>query len=310
MTFRIITPYEITAAEIVATNIPLEPEWDHGDVYSRGAPGSIVLASDGQIYEFIGDSGAAYAHANPVLPDQPDWVLLGPPNRLRPFDIQRGVDQARVIETHAEWPEEITYTVAAPGRVMGLCFENVEGSSIEAIATDISPGDNLDIEYQLQDLANIQESFWRYFNLPFVPEREYRRTDLNVAPSVPIDIAISHPGGTARVGAIVMGLVQEVGATLVKPSWEIDSFSIKESDGRKTTLIRLLPGEMVSCEVKVPAGGQRAVKEVLRALDGLAAVWELSDGNPEYTVYGVLESAVMTARTSRHSYLNLRIVGL
>lgn len=304
MTASVIVPYEVTAAEISATNIALEAEYASGESLTKG---DIRRVGD-DIYEYAGANGTT--HDSPTDEGQTDWVFLGPANRYRPFDIQRGVEQESVIQTQAENADTITYTLTGLGRIMGMSFENVSAISIRVKITAPTSEVVYDQTYALRDLANYGTSWWDYLNLPLVPERQYRITNLNAPPNSTVEITLDNTGETAKVGAIVLGLVQTLGAALLEPSWAISSYSIRQFDGFKRTLVRLNPGESLSCDIKIPSGSEAALKNVLKDLDGIAAVWIISPDHQQFSTYGVLESVTETARARQHSFLQLRVEGL
>lgn len=304
MTASVIVPYEVTAAEITATNVALEAVYSSGESLTKGD----VRRVDESIYEYRGANGTT--HDSPTDDGQTDWVFLGPANRYRPFDIQRGVEQESVIATQVENADTITYTLTGLGRIMGISFENITAISARVKITDPTLTVVYDETHVLSDLANYGTSWWDYLNLPLIPRRELRITNLNAPPNSTIEITIDNTGEVAKVGAIVLGLVQTLGAALLEPSWAISSYSVRSFDGFKRTLVRLNPGESLSCDIKIPSGFEPALKNVLKDLDGIAAVWIMSPDHEQFSTYGVLESVTETARARQHSFLQLRVEGL
>lgn len=304
MTFTIITPYSIGPDEIDAKNIATEPTYSGSGDYDLG---DVVLGSDGRAYEYIGTPGTS--HANPVTADQTDWVWIGPPNYLRPFAIQIGIDQPRVINLVAQRADTITYTISGLGAVLGIGFERLAAQSITLRVTSVggTTGDIYDATYDLLDLANINDSFFRWLTLPINRERRYSLTGVYWPAGSTIEITIDNTGGTAQVGAIVIGLAQEVGATLNRVSWSLESRSFESFDGTKASLVKKYPGGGVECEVKVPQSGAASVRQVLEDLSGTAALFIASPGLSEWTLYGILEGRVqITGETRDHAFLSMR----
>lgn len=308
MTFTIITPYAVTPVEIDATNVAVEPDYAGGATYALG---DTVIGSDGRLYEYVGTPGSS--HADPVADAQTDWAWIGPPNYLRPFAIQVGIDQPRVINLVARNADTITYTISGLGAVLGIGFERVAAQSISLRVTSDggATGDVYDATYNLRDLANVSGSFFRWLTLPINRERRYALTDIYWPAGSTIEITIDNTGRTAEVGAIVMGLAQEVGATLLEPSWSIESRSFESFDGTKASLVRKYPGGGSSAEVKVPIGGAAAVRQVLEDLSGTAFLAIPEAGSPVLTVYGILDGRVqMTGKTKDHYFLSMRVRGI
>lgn len=308
MTFTIITPYQIGPDEIDAKNIATEPTYSGAATYALG---DVVLGSDGRAFEYIGTPGSS--HADPVTAGQTDWAWIGPPAYLRPFAIQIGIDQPRVINLVAENADSITYTISGLGAVLGIGFERLQAQSITLRVTSDggTTGDVYNQTYNLPDLANIGGSFFNWLTLPINRERRYSLTNIYWPSSSTIEITITNTGGTAKVGAIVMGLAQLMGATLHRPSYSLESRSFESFDGIRASLVKRYPGGGVECEVKVPESGAAAARQVLEDLSGSAALFIASPGLSEWTVYGILEGRVqLTGETRNHSFLSMRVRGI
>lgn len=304
MTATVTVPYEVTQANITATNLALEPVYTSGESLVGGNVRRVGL----MIYEFIGTPGTT--HVSPATSGQTDWVLLGPANRYRPFDLQSGVDQESIVATQAENADEITYVLDGLSRVGSICFDNIDAATISIVAESPPGTEVYNSTRTLRDLANYGTSFYDYLTIPIVPARSQQNTDVVIPPNATISITISKPGGVVKVGAIIFGIPQELGATLVDASWSVSSYSISQFDGYKRTLLRLNPAKTVRCDIKIAPGNQEAVQRVMLDTDGIAAVWEMSDGSPEFTIYGVIDSATTTARTADHSFMQLQIKGV
>ena len=304
MTFTIITPYEIGPAQIDATNISTEPNYSGSGDYDVG---DIVIGSDGRAYEYIGTPGTS--HDNPTAANQTDWVWIGPPEYLRPFAIQVGVDQPRVINLIARKADEITYTVSGLGAILGIGFERIKAQSITLRVTSSggSTGNIYNATHQIPDLANVGSSLFRWLTLPINRERRFSLTSLYWPAGSSIEITITNTGGTAEVGAIVLGLAQEVGATLSRISWSLESRSFETSDGNKASLVRRYPGGGIDGEVKVAKSRAAEVRQVLEDLSGAAALFIAEPGLSEWTIYGILEGRVqITGETRAEAFLSIR----
>lgn len=301
---KVIIPHSITAANVTAKSIATEATYSSSSAYSEGDE---VLGSDSLAYQFIGPDGAAGNHADPVTDGQTDWVFLGPPNYLRPFDQQIGVDQDRVIETVATDANEITYTIDSIGTVWGAAFLNLRAVSVRLFATESVEGDIYDETYTLDDNALLNSSMFRFLTYPIDRQREYVLSDLNFPSGSEIGIEIANTGGTAQVGAIVLGRVEEFGVTGVDAKWSSSSRSFIQFDGFKTSIVRRFPASRLTAEIKIPTGSESSVRRRLEDLEGVPAVFIVDENKPEYTVYGVFTSAVVTGRAKDHAFLSLTV---
>jgi hypothetical protein len=191
----IISPYNITAANISTSNVALEALWNSATAY---AIGDIVRYGD-----FIWRAVTASTN---VIPSNTatQWLNIGPPNRFACFDIQGGgLDQYRVVETVTTNSDSIEYTLTDLGRVSGIAFFGLRAASIEIVATQTTTGDVLNYLYNMRDLRRLNGSFWNYCFLPLAKERDHILRGLSIPPSCTITIRVINTGSTAQVGSIV-----------------------------------------------------------------------------------------------------------
>jgi hypothetical protein len=300
MTLKILQPQTITAANITATNVALETLWTAG-TYNLG---------DRRRYnDMLWEVSAATTTQTPS-DTATEWFSLGPANRYRAFDQQIGLDQYRVIETVTANADSITYTLDGLGQIMGIAMFGLVCDQIHIVATDVTPGDILDLTYDMQDSTQYNGSFWRWAFLPKAFETKYVNFEAYIARDATIEITISNIGATAEVAAIVMGVVTEFGDVEDGASRSIRSRSIIKTEGTLTSLVRRLPSSAVSFDVFLRNYQASVFWPLIEDLDGVAAVYAGPDANAELVTYGFHTNANTTAMVNGFSRVKLEVQSL
>lgn len=300
MTLRILQPQPILAANITASNVALETLW---------TAGTYNLGDQRRYNDMLWEVSSTTTTQTPS-DTATEWFSIGPANRYRAFDQQIGLDQYRVIETVTANADSITYTLENLEIIMGIAFFGVQADEIQIVATDITPGDILDITYNMQDGTKYNGSFWRWAFLPSIPETKFVDFEVSIPRLTTIDITISRPGNTAEVSAIIMGVVNEFGTTEEGATRSIRSRSIIKTEGTLTSLVRRLPSSAVGFDVFLENYSAAVFWDVIESIDGIAAVFAGPDENPELVCYGFHTSVKTTANVAGRTRVNLEVESL
>ncbi len=159
----------------------------------------------------------------PTTPEK--WQYLGVVHKYRPFDS--------AINTVAQYPDEITYTISSSSTITSIAFFGVYASSITIVQKDSSGTIVYEKTYQLtMDFSDwfgyFFEELERYNSLYVEDLLMYREST--------IEITISAPGEVAMVGAIVPGRPMDVGVTLYDSGVSSLDLSEKEENYGFATL--------------------------------------------------------------------------
>lgn len=336
MSFKIIVPHVFTEAELTGSTVTLESDWAASTAYSVGdivvsaIPDGIASQFPNGEYECVAAIDGTTSPQSTTAPADSEafWVYLGPENRHRAFDVQVGVDQARVIETASTNPDGITIDGKIPTPIQGIALINIDALEGEFKAPTFSGGSDdgeggiipstvTEFDFDFLDRSGVQSSMYYWLTRPLLRQNNKIFLDLNVMANVDFALKLrAQPifevdtGKLVRAGAIVMGRVHDIGTTELDASWSLRSRSFKSFDGFKNSLVRRLPGNSVTCEVKVPEGDAEYTRILLEQIDGTAAVFIPLEERPDLSVYGVLTSVQTTARTKEHTFLSLTVESL
>ncbi len=332
MSFKILVPHVFTEAELSGSTIALASDWAAstayaiGDIVAHAHPVGVSAQFSKGEYECVATIDGITAPQSTAAPPDSEafWVYLGPENRHRAFDVQVGVDQDRVIETVSSNPNGITFDGKISTPIQGLALINVDALEGDFTAPTFGGADDgnggsipttdTDFTFDFLDRSGVASSFFNWLTRPIIKQKNRVFLDLNVVAGVSFGLdlralPLGEPdtGKLVTVGAVVMGRVHDIGTTALDAGWRLNSRSFKSFDGFKNSLVRRLPGNSVTCEVKIPEGDAEYVRLLLEQIDGTAAVFVPLEDRPDLSVYGVLTNVQTTAKTKEHTFLSITV---
>ena len=285
MTLKILEPL-IVGADNLESNVALESAWSAG-TYTVGQQRRVGEA----LYEVSAASTTEEPSGVAV-----DWFSVGPDNRYAAFDTQIGLDKYRVVETVTTNDDEIEYTITGLSRISSIAFFGLTASQIEIQATLDTNSDILDLTYELQDNRAYDGSFWSWCFLDKQFETKYANFDLNIPSGTSIFIRISNTGATARVGSVVLGVVEDYGTVTADSTRAGRSRSVRKTDGLYTSLLRRTPSATIGYKVVLTDGDAERFWHKMNAVDGLGTVFSGPDSSPELLTYGFLTASSTVAK--------------
>lgn len=179
-----------------------------GTVYQEYAGGStyalddrVQVTADHLVYQSAIASNTGNAPAANV---PTKWLLVGATNRWAMFDEKVGT------QTHA--PDEIKVSWVVARRASSLAFLNVDASSIRY--RQIAPDTTIlkDETINLVSPTGITDWF-AYFTNPIIRKTDAAIEDMTYTAGCTVEVTISNPGGTAKIGALVPGQFKTLGST-------------------------------------------------------------------------------------------------
>ncbi len=226
---KIIRPYAITDATLIACNIPETdyPVYASGTTYALGAMVVVVDSNIHKIYESLQTGNIGHT---PI--SSSDWWLdRGATNRWKMFDT--------LVGSQTEHTGGITFTLAVTGRINSISLLNVYASSVRVVATDVIDGVVFDRTVDMRSDLGINDWF-NYFFEPPEWDSDSVITDLPMYANMTIAVTIGAISGSAKCGACIIGLTKTIGDTQYGASVGIQDYSTKTRDtwGNPTVLER------------------------------------------------------------------------
>lgn len=273
------------------------PEWDNGTSYSEGQ--IVQVAAAKRIYESLVDANSGN---DPVTDTGDNWLDVGPTNPWAMFD--------EYSETQTIRAGNITVTLNPGSLVTSIALSNMAGTQVQIIQNDPIEGITYDETFSLNSYDNIAD-YWDYFFAPIVRKTDLFIDDIPPYANATITLVLDNPEGDAAIGKMVIGTVQELGATLYGAEFgRLDSSRITEDGFGNLTIVRRSSRRRMSLNVIV---ARENVDEVGRILDDRRGLPTVFVGQEDYTqtlVDGIPREWRVVIEHLKSSRLSIDIEGL
>lgn len=295
---RVVPAIEITEAKIVSYNVPdLEnPAWSPTTAYEIGDKVTLNHFN----YEAL----VKNTNKNPATDTSqvPAWQNLGPNNRYAMFNKRRG--NIWLIGTATTNPEVIDLKIRPGARINSFGMVGVRAASVRVIMTvPGSPDPVYDQTFRMSSKSG--GSWYRYYFGQFVTKENLARLDLPPHSNAEVQFIISAPGGTARVGMLVVGMSRTIGVAVYDGSnYGTDSYTQTKIDtfGNQT---RVSGGDrdFFNYSVKMTSDQASSAKRILAPLKDKPALYVGAE-ELDYTIiigtYGRLAAGLPTYNLVDH----------
>ena len=290
----LVTDTVLTDSNLTETDAP---EWDIATTYAAGD--EVIVAEFHRVYVSAIDSNLG---TKPLEGGDPAvWILKGATNKWAAFDdfVANRTTNADLIE----------YEFTVTDVVTGIAFFGLVADSIDITVTDGVTTQNLTAD--LLSLDHINGSWWAWFTGGRPRVQEYAFVNLAYfGTGTMITVSINRTGGTAQVGQIVLGEVQDIGVLETQPEIDKQSFSrYTEDEFGNISVTRRLPAKITRMTVFKKSSNVRFTEQILdRALDTFTVYVGTERSEAGLILFGVLRSApiVIEVRNAHRMQLEIR----
>jgi len=260
-----------------------------------------ATVSSHKVYEsLVGSNTGNTPHKSPT-----QWLDLGATNRWKPFD--------QSVTSQVEQINSIQYVIQTTGRVDGLALISVDGVSVTVTAKESGGGATVYGPTTYSLLSPLPAtSYWSWFFDPI----EYKTSfiDIDFPPYKDLELTIlvtAATGGTARIGALVVGLSKVLGTTVVGASTGITDYSVKTVDdfGNYTVTERAFRKEG-NFQIMVDRVASDGVQDTLEKYRATPVVYI---GSSDYTatiIYGFYRDFTVNIAYDTYSVCSIQVEGL
>ncbi len=292
---KIIRPAPITDTALTNSSVPeTAPAWAPGATYALGAHVQDTAAH--REYESLQANNIGHALTDPAW-----WIDLGATNRWRMFD------QTNSSQTEAD--NELRVDLMISGRVNAVALLNVEAGAARITAM-VGDTQVYDATFSMTATSGISDWF-DYFYEPIERRPDLIVVDLPTYSNMRLSVVITRPGGTVKVGTMVIGQVKELGITAIGMSASIVDYSRKGADDfGNTMIVERAFAKKLDARVLVQ---NSEVDEVVSALSQLRAtpvVWMADSRFSAAGVFGFYRNFSVTFDYDEQSICLLEIEGL
>lgn len=294
---KLIRPTTITEAMITACDVPETDysAWSSGTTYALAAK----VIYNHKIYESLQESNTNHDPATETT----WWLDCGFNNRWKMFDA--------VVGSQTTQTTSISVTLQ-PGLIDSIAFLDLEAATIDIVMTDPTDGVVYTETIDLVAKTYIVDAY-TYFFEPIITDDSAVLLGVPAYGSASIAITISNPGGTAKVGTLVVGAQKDLGGTQYNPTISINDYSKKEVDDfGNYTVVQRAYSKRLSCETWIDNNMVDDLHRTLASYRTTPVVWVgTNDGSfSSMIVYGFYKSFSITIPYPDYSTCSLEIEGL
>lgn len=293
----------LTASNVAETD---HAEWLIGTAYTAG-DNCIVIGTTHKIYEALVDVTGGDSPEVDVLNTVPKWLEISATNRWKAFDTSVGSQTSQATS--------ITYTIT-PGVVFdSIGFLNLSATELEFTLTDPVDGVVYTETIDLVDLyitGTVPEMDWyAYFFSAIVLTADIARPGVSLYLNTVLTVTISYTGGTAAVGAIILGTQMTLGGTQYGASTGIRDYSVKGSDDFGNPIITTRAySKRMSAELTVPINSIANIQNTLASYRTTLLLWVGVADYASTIVYGFYKDFSIVISYPAYAICNLEIEGM
>lgn len=232
----------------------------------------------------------------------PKWLDCGYDNRWKMFDA--------VVGSQTTASESFTVSIR-PGVVDSIAFLDVDATLIEIAMTD--PVEGLVYQETIDMVDNsIVVDAYTYFFTPVLSSDAAVLLGIPPFGSATITVKVSNPGGTAKVGTMVVGTNRDLGITQYDPSIGVTDYSRKEVDQfGNYTVVQRPYSKRLSCDMVMPSNQVDQLQKLLASYRAIPVVWVgVDEGYSSMIIYGFYKSFQISIPMPNDATCSLEIEGL
>lgn len=271
---KLIRPIAVTDAMLTSSSVPEAdyPVWNAATAYTVGQR---VIRTTG-VHKVFERKVAGTTAAAPET-DTINWLEVEATNRWRMFDY--------VVGSQTTAADSITVTLAPGAVTNSIAMLNADAKSVRIKCTS---GATVLYDKTISLIDSIAITDWYYY---FFEPISYRKDviflDLPTDSSMTVEVTITNTGGTAAVGAFVIGQSQDIGTTMTSASTGIKDYSRKETDtfGNYIIVPRAF-SKRASFNIKIERRRIDIVQRLLTDLRTTPVVYVGSDDFESTIIYG------------------------
>jgi hypothetical protein len=274
---KVVAGIEITPAKMIVNSLPDMdyPAYVSTKAYAIGD----YVTIDRINYQSLVASTNRHPVTDTVSPAA--WQNMGWVNKYRMFN--KNIGNTWKIGTFTSANEAIDFTIRPGQRVNAIGLVGVEASTVRIVMTVPSVVTPVyDNTFSMSLKAG--GSWYQYYFGPFVTKNNIAEFDLPPFNNADIRVIVSAPGGTAKVGMLLVGWSKSIGTAIYGTSLGRKKYSTtkEEFDGSMTITSR---GKRKSIDFQVVIDGDQisSAQRTLDAVDDSPALF-VGASELDYTV--------------------------
>jgi len=268
MTAKMIPVVTMTDAILTSSTVPENDHaaWDSVTTYALDD--SVIKG-----HKIWISTQASNLNHDPETDDGTWWSEGLATNRWKAFD--------GYIQDQASQADEMSWELTPSQVVTAVSFFNLDAQTVTVTQTDPVEGVVYDETFDLNDTSSVFDA-WSYFFGEIVFRNNLCITGLLPYSASVIDVTVSNTGGTAKLGQLAIGAVNELGITADQVPLGIDDYTRLNEDefGRTSPAIRGY-ARTASPLIMVDTQRVRYLERLVAEQRGLPTVWSFDTRDAE-----------------------------
>lgn len=270
---KFIKPKSLTDAMLASASIAEpaagETAWNAATAYNIGD--KVIRTQTHRVYERL----VAGTTATAPEQDPTNWADIGPTRRWAMFDSQ--------VSTASTAAGTLSVSINA-GYVSGVAFVGLGGNQLVVTVRD-APGGNVVYTRTISLDVTLIADWYGYFFEPSVQLDTVVLTDLPPYNNMQLSATLTG-SGTVECGAMVFGLVYDIGDAEYGATAGITDYSVKQTDDFGiTTFVKRAFAKRATFRMLLEAGQMRRVQSQLAEVRATPVMWIGAD---DVTLYSPL----------------------
>jgi hypothetical protein len=305
---QIITAEEITNSNLTSSSVPQvdTTEWTSGGSFAIDETCMVTTTANGAavathlIYKSI-HVGTNSGHDPTASDGTTYWTPLYSTNRWKMFNT--------TIQQQTELAGGFNVVITPAAIVSGISAVNVDCESITILMVDPVEGTVFDQTYSMISDSGIT-SWYAYFFTPI--QRDSDLAVLGLPPYQNAVITVTFTDvGTAKCGALVLGVTQTIGISQYGASFGIMDYSTKTTDSSGNVTIDVGSfSDTADVDVLIETAQFAQIKKVLTDARSVPTVWIVEPNVEGLIIYGYFREFSILMTNPTVSLTTLSIEGL
>lgn len=282
---KVVPPVEIAPAAMISNNVPETDNalWLIGTAYKVGD--KVML--NHRNYEALVAHTGRNPETDTVSP--PAWLDLGPTNRWKMFNKRAG--NTWTPGTFTSNPESIDLTVRPGKRINSIGLIGVRAASVQI---QMIVGGSVVYDQTFSMSLKAGGSWYRYYFGEFKSKDNVARFDLPPFNNADIRVIALAPGGTARIGMMIIGMAKTIGVAVHGTSLSTESYSsVKEDDFGNVTIVPRGKRRTIDFDIVLSSDQVSSTLRTLEPLSDTVALYVGSEGLDYTIIAGRFERLAM-----------------
>lgn len=267
MSFKVITPVDITDAILVSSTIPEpdtgEVEWTVGETVSLGS----IRYKNHVLYEALTDAESGNDPEDEVQNDIDNpptkWLEVGRTNQWNMFNLYRNI-------------QSITTSPCTFRLAPGVRINSIGLFGISADEVTISQQNGMDDTFTYTENLNTREvsDFYDYFYEPFTNKPSTVLFNIPPITTGVITVTLTSTSGTVMLGSCVIGNFTNIGNVIYGAESDALNFSRIDRAFDGTSLLKVRQSKpKVLAEVVADKNRTNKIRDLRVDLNAVPAVW-------------------------------------